>query len=141
MGLEPMEFNLDQNDPNITADNGTVAVMSDIYVYKVPRATVIELRPEDILSAYLKDAGAEAIVTDAFELVLRDPNKLSKKVLASGQYQIIKTFDDQTKTKKLGASKLIKSDFEIALRVKATTVLVVSTCYFQLTCRRWAETV
>jgi len=139
--LESMEYTIDQNDSNVTPSNGTAKVMSDIFVFKVPRATVIEIRPEDILSAYLKDAGAECLATDAFQLVLRDPNRLSTKLLASGQYAIIKEFQDQTKTKKQGASRLVKSDFELAIQVKATTVLVSTSCYFQLTCKRWAETV
>jgi len=140
MPVKPMEHTITQNDSNVTAANGTAAVMSDIYTYKVPRHTAILVRPEDILSAYLKDAGAEAVTTDPWELVVRDPNSLSNEVLASGQYTVIKTFDDRNKTKKLGLSKLIKSDFQIVLRVKATTVLVVTTCYFQLTCMRYAET-
>ena len=139
MPVKKMEFTLDQNDSNVSKSNGTVAVMSDIFTYKVPRHTVIELRPEDILSAYLKDAGAEALATDAFELVVRDPNSLTSEVIASGQYAIIKEFQDSTKTKKLGMARLIKSDFQIVLRVKATTVLVYTSCYFQITCARWAE--
>lgn len=139
MPIKKMEFTLDQNDANVTKANGTVAVMSDIYTYKVPRHTVVELRPEDILSAYLKDAGAEAVATDPFELVVRDPNSLTSEIIASGQYAIIKEFQDSTKTKKLGAARLVKSDFQIVLRVKATTVLVNASCYFQLTCARWVE--
>ncbi len=139
MPVKPMEFTVDQNDANVTKSNGTAAVMSDIFVYKVPRHTVVELRPSDILSAYLKDAAAEALATDPFELVVRDPNVLTQEVIASGQYAIIKEFQDNNKTKKLGQARLIKSDFQIALRVKATTVLVVATCYFQLTAKRWAE--
>lgn len=139
MPVKKMEFTLDQNDSNVTKSNGTAAVMSDIFTYKVPRHTVIELRPEDVLSAYLKDAGAETLATDAFELVVRDPNSLTSEVIASGQYAIIKEFQDSTKTKKLGMARLIKSDFQIVLRVKATTVLVNASCYFQLTCARWAE--
>jgi hypothetical protein len=139
MPVKKMEFNLDQNDANVTKTNGTAAVMSDIYDYKVPRHTVIELRPEDILSAYLKDAGAECLATDAFEMVVRDPNGLTSEIIASGQYALIKEFQDSTKTKKLGQSRLIKSDFHLVLRVKATTVLVNTSCYFQLSCARWAE--
>jgi len=135
-----MEHNINQNDDNVTAANGTAAVMSDIYDYKVPRHTAVLLRPEDIISAYLKDAGAEAVGTDQWELIIRDPNSLSSEEVSSGIYTVIKTFDDRNKTKKLGQSKLVKSDFHIVLRVNATTVLVVSTCYFQLTCLRYAET-
>ena len=139
MPTKAMEFTIDQNDANVVKANGTVAIMSDIFTYKVPRHTVIELRPGDIISAYLKDAGAESLATDAYELVVRDPNSLTQEVIASGQYATIKEFQDHNKTKKLGQSRLIKSDFVVALRVKATTVLVNASCYFQITCKRWAE--
>jgi len=139
MGVKKMEMTIDQNDPNVTLSTGTAKVMTDILVYKVPRHTVIELRPEDILSAYLKDAGSECLATDGVQLVIRDPNNLSQEVLFSGQYALIKEFQDKTKVKNLGASRLIKSDYQIALMAKATTVLVVANCYYQLTCARWAE--
>lgn len=139
MPLKQMEFTIDQNDANVSKANGTAAIMSDIFTYKVPRHTVVELRANDILSAYLKDAGAESLATDAFQLVVRDPNSLTQEIIASGQYAIIKEFQDRNKTKCLGQSRLIKSDFLIVLQVKATTVLVNASCYFQLTCKRWAE--
>jgi len=138
--IKSMEHNITQNDANVTAANGTAAVMSDIYSYKVPRHTAILIRPEDVISAYLYDAAAEAVATDAFEVIVRDPNGLSSEIIASGQYAIIKEFQDANKLKKMGASKLIKSDFTLVVRVKATTVLVVASCYFQLTCLRYAET-
>lgn len=137
--VKAMEVTLDQNDANVTATNGTVSVMSDIYVYKTPRHTAVLIRPEDVLSAYLKDSGAEAVGTDPFELVIRDPNGLSEETLVSGQYTVIKEFTDRNKTRKFGQSKLLKSDYSLALRVKATTVLVVSTCYFAITALRYAE--
>lgn len=140
MTVKPMEFTIDQNDSNMTKTTGTAAVMTDIAVYKVPRHTAILIRPEDILSAYLKDASAEALTTDAYELVVRDPNGLSSETICSGQYTNIKEFTDRNKTKKFGRARLIKSDFQIALRVKATTVLVVANCYYQITCLRYAET-
>lgn len=140
MPVKSSEFTIDQNDSNVTKAAGTAAVMSDIYTYKVPRHTAILIRPEDILSAYLKDATAEALGTDAFELVVRDPNSLTTEIIASGQYTIIKEFQDRNKTKKLGKSKLIKSDFQLVVRAKATTVLVNASCYFQITCLRYAET-
>lgn len=140
MAVKGMEHNITQNDANVTAANGTAAIMSAIYTYKVPRHTAILVRPEDIISAYFKDAAAEAVATDPYELVCQDPNQLTTEVLSSGIYATIKTFDDRNKTKKLGLAKLLKSDFYLILKVKATTVLVVSTCYFQITCMRYAET-
>ena len=140
MPVKAMEFTIDQNDSNVTKANGTAAVMSSIYTYKVPRHTSILIRPKDILSAYLKDAGAESLGTDPFQLVVKDPNGISQEIIASGQYTIIKEFQDSNKTKKLGKARLVKSDFVIDLQVKATTVLVNTSCYFQLTCLRYAET-
>jgi len=140
MPVKGMEHTVDQNDDNITAANGTVSVMSDIFTYKVPRHTAILFRPEDVISAYFKDAGAEAEGADPWELIIRDPNSLSTEVLAKGQYTVIKEFQDSTKLKKLKLSKLVKSDYYVVLRMKATTVLVVASCLFQLTCLRYAET-
>jgi len=140
MAVKAMEFSITQNDSNVTKSNGTAAVMTSIFKYKVPRHTAIFIRPTDIISAYLKDAGAECLTTDPFELVVRDPNGISTEIIANGIYKQIQEFQDSTKTKKLGKKRLVKSDYEIDLQVKATTVLVNTDCYFQLTCLRYAET-
>lgn len=137
--IKAMEHSITQADPNITMATGTAALMTDIATYVVPRHTAIQVRPEDILAAYLKDASAEALVTDTFELVIRDPNSLSSEILAQGGYNRIKTFDDRNKTLKMGLSKLIKSDYQLVLRAKCATVLVVASCYFLITCLRYAE--
>jgi hypothetical protein len=135
-----MEHNITQNDPNVTGATGTAALMTSIYTYKTPRHTAIRLRPEDVLSAYLKDAGAECLATDPYQLIVQDPNQLTTEILSQGIYAVIKTFDDRNKTKKLGLMRLVKSDYYIILQVKATTVLVVASNYFQLTCLRYVET-
>ena len=140
MPVKPMEFTITQADPNCTLTTGTAALMTDIAVYKVPRHTAIVIRPDDIFCAYLKDAGAEALVTDTFELIIRDPNSLTSELIASGAYVRIKEFTDRNKTLKLGVSKLIKSDYQLVIRAKCATVLVVANCYWQITCLRYADT-
>lgn len=140
MPVKPMEHTITQNDANCAGATGTAGLMTDIYTYTVPRHTAILFRPEDTLSAYLKDAGAECLGTDPFELIVRDPNSLTSEVLATGIYTQIKEFQDRNKTRKLGLQKLVKSDFKVVLRVKATTVLVVASNYWALTCLRYAET-
>jgi len=140
MPVKPMEHTVTQSDANVTSATGTAAVMSDIHDYLVPRHTAVLVRPEDILSAYMADAGAEAVATDSFEMVIRDPNELSTELLAQGNYLRMKEFTDKNKTLKMGMSKLIKSDYHLVLRFKATTVLVVANCYYQMTCLRYAET-
>jgi hypothetical protein len=139
MPVKAMEHILSQNDPNVTLTTGTAKLMSDIVVYKVPRHTVIQLRPEDILSCYLKDAGAEMLATDGVQLLLRDPNNLTQEIIFTGLYAVIKEFQDSTKTKRIGLAKMVPSDFQIVLQANATTVLVVANCYWQLTCKRWAN--
>jgi hypothetical protein len=138
--VKAMEHSITQADGNCTLTTGTAALMTDIVVYKVPRHTAILLRPEDVFAAYLKDASAEALVTDTFKLLVRDPNSLSEELLATGGYNRIKTFDDRNKTLKLGLTKLVKSDFQIVVQAKCATVLVVANCYWLLTCLRYAET-
>ncbi len=139
MAVKAMEHTITQADPNCTLTTGTAALMTDIVVYKVPRHTAILFRPSDIFSAYLKDAGAESLVTDTFQLLIRDPNNLTNEILAQGAYIRIKTFDDANKTLKLGLTKLVKSDYQIVIQAKCVTVLVVANCYWQLTCLRYAE--
>ena len=43
MPVKAMEHTITQLDPNVTAANGTAAVMSDIYKYVVPRHTAIQI--------------------------------------------------------------------------------------------------
>lgn len=138
MTVKKMEFTIDSSQT--TNANGTAGVMSDIFKYTVPRHTALLFRPEDILSAYMKDAGAEAVGTDTFELVVCDSVPLVTEKMATGIYTTIKEFQDRNKTRKLGLNRAVKSEFNVILRFKATTVLVVTTCYFQLSCLRYAET-
>jgi len=140
MPVKAMEHTLTQADPNVTLTTGTATLMTDIVVYKVPRHTAIVLRPDDIFSAYLKDAGAESLVTDTYQLLIRDPNNLTNEIISTGAYVRIKTFDDRNKTLKLGVSKLIKSDYQLVIQAKCATVLVVANCYWQITCLRYADT-
>lgn len=140
MPVKSGEFSINQNDANITSANGTVAIMSDIYKFTVPLGTNILLRPEDIVCMYAKDAGAEAVATDSWQLVAKDPNSLTTEVIASGIYAQIKEFQDRTKVFKLGVSKLLDSQYILSLQFKATTVLVVASCYFTVTCLRYYKT-
>jgi hypothetical protein len=139
MPVKAMEHILSQNDPNVTPTTGTAKIMTDIVVYKVPRHTVIELRPQDIFSAYLKDAGAEMLGTDQVQLLLRDPNNLTQEIIYTGLYEVLKEFQDAQLVKHVGLAKLIPSDFQLVIQAQATTILVVANCYWQITCKRWAN--
>lgn len=137
--IEKSAFQISQADANVTGSAGTAAVMTDIFDYKVPDNTTVLLRANDVIAAYLKDASAEALATDPFEVVIRDPNSITSKVVASGLYMDIKEFTDRNKTRKFGADAVAKSGWHIVVRVKATTVLVNASCYFKITCLRLAE--
>lgn len=140
MPIKQGEFSITQNDANITKANGTVAIMSDIFLYTIPLGTNILIRPEDVICAYMKDAGAEAVATDQWQLVAKDPNSLTTEILASGIYTEIKTFDDRNKTKKIGQSRLLDAQFILSLQFKATTVLVYTSCYFKVSVWRYYKT-
>lgn len=139
MELDRAEVNISINDPNVTKSNGTAGVMSDIFDYEVPYGTIIQLRPNDVIAAYFKDASAEMLATDGYEVVVTDPNKIRNEVVASGLYMDIKTFDDRNKVRKFGQTKTVKAGWHIIIRAKATTVLVNASCYFKLTALRLAE--
>jgi hypothetical protein len=139
MELVSNEFNISQADSNVTKSNGTAGIMSDIFDYKVPDSTIIQLRPSDVIAAYFKDASAEMAATDAYEIVVTDPNRIRNEVIASGLYMDIKTFDDRNKVRKFGQSKTVKAGWHIFVRAKATTVLVNASCYFKVTALRLAE--
>lgn len=130
------EFKIHQGDGNVSKANGTAGVMSDIYDYKVPESTLIEIRPNDVFAAYFKDASAEALATDTYEVVVTDANKIRQTTILNGMYMDVKTFDDRNKVQKVGASIIAKAGQHIIVRFKATTVLVNASCYFKFTCLR-----
>lgn len=130
------EFKIHQGDGNVSKTNGTAGVMSDIYDYKVPESTLIEIRPNDVFAAYFKDASAEALATDTYEVVVTDANKIRQTTILNGMYMDVKTFDDRNKVQKVGASIIAKAGQHIIVRFKATTVLVNASCYFKFTCLR-----
>jgi len=133
---------LTQNDSFVTKATGTAAVMTSIATWIVPRNTAIELNPSDSIAAYLKDAGAECLATDQWQLVIR--NAVSSEyaqTVSSDIYAAIKTFDDQNKIKRVAGHYVITSDFVLDLQVKATTVLVVASCYYRITCTKYVKVV
>ena len=134
------QIQLDQNTSGITAANGTAAVLSDIYVYVCPDRSQLVLNPNDFIALYLKDAGAEAAATDRCRVVLTDPLGRRERVIAEGQYTMFKEFTDVTKKKFFGQRVVVPANFRLKIQVVATTVLVVSTCYFNLSCTNVYET-
>ena len=106
----------------------------------MPDRSQIIINSNDAISAYLKDATAEAIGTDRVQLVVTDPMGRRTQVIAEGQYTTFKEFQDVTKKKFLGRRVVVPANFIIKLKVNATTVLVVSTCYFALDCTLVYET-
>ena len=134
------KIQIDQNTSGITAANGTAAVLSDIYSYTVPDNSELILTPTDAISLYLKDAGAEAVGTDRVQVVVTDPLGRRTRVIAEGQYTVFKEFQDVTKKKFLGQRVVIPANFILKVKVNATTVLVVSTCYLAIDCTNVYET-
>ena len=126
------KIQIDQNTTSIVAANGTAAVLSDIYTYTIPDRCQVILNPTDAISIYLKDAGAEAVGTDQVQVVVTDPLGRRSRVIAEAQYTTFKEFQDVTKKKFVGQRVVIPANYILKVKVKATTVLVVSTCYLSI---------
>lgn len=144
MRIKAMEHTITQNDPNILQFTGTAALMTDIFDYLVPRHTALQFRPEDFLAAFLCTAPniEKAAATehyDPYELIVRDPNLLTSEILCQGSYIEIRSFDDKQLKKKLGVSRLVKSDFHIVLRANNITVLTAVDNMLAISCLRYAE--
>jgi len=134
---------LTQNDSFVATANGTASIMSDIYVWTIPRNTAILVNPTDVLSAYLQDGAstpAEAAATDQWELVIRNAQsgeQVSK--ISSGIYVAIKEFQDQTKVKRIGGRYLLESDFILAFRATDVNAFTVASCYISLGCTKYVK--
>jgi len=139
MSLTPRAVSITQNSALvITKATGTAAVMTDIYVIQVPPTMLLELKPSDFVGAYFKDAGAECAATDDVEVVKRDAMGYGNTPVAQGLYAAFKEFQDVTKKKLINGSYLLRGGEMLAIRVKATTVLVNASCYFQITGTLWS---
>ena len=129
---------LTQNDAFVTKTTGTVALMTDVYVWTIPRNTAILINPTDVISAYLHDAGAETLGTDGWQLQIRNSQSGEQvNTISSGIYTAIKEFQDQTKVKRIGGKYLLTADFILAFMVKATTVLVQASSYISIGCTKY----
>jgi len=128
-------LSLDQNTSGVTKTTGTAAVMTDLAVWAVPRkAKYIFRQGVDTISAYLKDAGAEALGTDAVQLVKRAPAGVGMdQVIWSGSYTQIKEFQDRTKMLTFPTTVELGEDWKLVLQGKITTVTVVASCYYTIT--------
>lgn len=112
----------------------TVNLLTDVYVYTVPRATVVHFKPTDFFAALLQTAVPAAILaTSLWELVVRDPTARESKVLTGGTYAQLASFTDSTLKKYLGVIKEIGPERVIAIRVNATTVIATANSNFLLT--------
>lgn len=134
------KFTITQADPNVASSTATAAKMTEIYKFTCPRGTELKIQPHDEISMYLKDAVAESLNTDSFELAVEDANRLTKKIIASGIYLEAKEFQDHNKTKKIGATHYVRAEQLIVLYVKCATVTVTASCYFKLTSTRRYQT-
>lgn len=141
--IKAMEHTITQNDPNITQFTGTALLMTDIFDYLVPRHTALQFRPEDYIAAFLCTAPATEKAAadhyDAYELIIRDPNLLTSEILAQGNYIEIRSFFDVTLKKRLGMSKLVKSDYHIVLRANNAVILTNVDNMLAISCLRYAE--
>jgi hypothetical protein len=142
------EYEITENDPNVTISDVSADVEGVVVEFKVPRKTAIILRPTDTLSFYAKDDGTTPTeIPDTCPMKLRhtDPNEIIRNDLKTFNYLAAKEFRDRDLIYKLGVFKVLKEDTKLQILVKPTglsagaTKLDSTTVQLRITCKRVAE--
>ena len=135
---------LTQNDSYVVGQDTTQAIMSDLFVWTIPRNTAILINPTDVISAALVKVGSGAVAdTDQWELAIRNANsgeQVSK--ISSGIYVMITEFTDQTKVKRIGGKYLLEADFVLSFRVNCLAAAVdwdAAGTYINIGCTKYVK--
>jgi len=144
------EYEINETDPNVKLSDVSADVEGVCVEYKVPRKTVIILRPTDTFSFYAKDNGTtptEIPNDNRMKLRHTDPNEVVRNDLKTFAYEISKEFRNRELIYKLGLSKKVSEDQKLQVLIKPTglsagaTKLDSATIKLRLTCLRVAEVI
>ncbi len=134
--IEPKEIN--QQDVDVTQSDTTAAVMSDLFVYRVPRGRTLILREGDPFSVYLAThAGAENLATSKVRLEARDSANSGEARPITGDvlYASLKEFQDVKLMYTLPKSIVINEREYLALMVNSASLSDMDESWFSLVAR------
>jgi hypothetical protein len=145
------EYTVTELDANVTLSDVNKDVEGVAVELKVPRKTVMVIRPSDVLAFYAKDNGTTPTeLPNAMSMRLRhtDPNEIVKNDLATLQYELTKEFRNRDTIFRLGiAAKRLNEDTKLQLLIKPTNLSTgatkadKTTYRLRLTCLRVAEVI
>lgn len=137
------EYRITQNDPNVEVFAVAAGVRGLAARFIVPRATRFLIRPGDILSALLQDAGSPPDEIDAsslVEIIKTDPNGIVDEQLVTTSYRTIQEFSDRNSLFTIGKRVELFPDERLELYVTPGTEPVdEDLTEFQISTQRFAE--
>jgi len=134
------QITIDQNDSGWTETDLSSAVLGVFAEYTVPAGMALEFKPSDIIALYLEDnatTAAELNGSIPVQVVIEEPFSIGTKLLAKGEYARFKTYDDITKTFKIGQRMAAPSNSVVKLKANPNAGIAsldASDCRFTLTC-------
>lgn len=108
--------------------------------YQVPVGQSIVFRPEDVFSFYGKDlAGSELTIADKVRILVKDPAKEDTKlILGPCRYTQVSEFQEDKLLKRMDIMQeyIAGENAWIIIEWYVAVSFDVSTCWWNLTCRR-----
>jgi len=108
--------------------------------YQVPVGQAIVFRPEDVFSFYGKDkAGSELTIADKVRILVKDPaQEDTKLILGPCRYMQVSEFQEDKLLKRLDIMQeyIANEGYWIIIEWYVAVSFDVSTCWWNLTCRR-----
>jgi len=138
--MERTKIFLDQNTSGWTETDLSSAVMGVFAQYTVPAGSWLEFKPNHTISLYLEDNETTSAELDAsipIEVIIEKPFGIGTALLAKGEYTRFKTYDDITKTYKIGQRKVAGPNSVIKLKANPNAGIAsldASDCRYSLEC-------
>lgn len=136
------EVQINQATDGVTMTDGTANVDTTIAKYIVPDKSQIEIRATDFIAMYLADATpTELGATSQVTILKTDAMGRRTRVLAQGEYQQFKEFQDSLKKYFFkGKTVIIEAKWQLLIKVLATAAPEADNCRFTLSCKLVYET-
>ena len=113
------KIQINQNTPGVTQAVSVAGTLTEIFSYPIPANSQIVLNPTDFIAMYLYGAAAEIAAKSRVQVLVTDPLGRRTKVIAEGEYQQFKEFQNVLLKYAVGMQVIIPENFY--LKVKADT--------------------
>lgn len=133
-------YRITQNDDNVTTTAGTPGQRSRIARFTTPARTKYLIRPGDIFSLFLANAGGTQVAdSSVVELVKVDPNNILSDTLVNVDYAVVKAFADRNELYTLGMRLKLQQDDRLEIHTNANLTVATPATRWQISTVRAAE--